>query len=177
MGDAHNHMGRIRSLKITFSLSVAPLYLLFKDHKGWTLETGKAPPSRPVVSAGSCQNDHLSEIILNVLEPIVKTWKGGLELESTGDMLAKINEINEKGVLIEDIDLESVDEELDEAERARKERYNNFDNNLPEGWKNLPDGWKNLPEGWKDGSNNHEQTRHVGKGGGDQEVPKAGNGQ
>ena len=142
MGDAHNHMGRIRSLKITLSLSVAPLYLLFKDHKGWTLETGKAPPSRPVVSAGSCQNDHLSEIILNVLEPIVKKWKGGMELESTGDMLAKINEINEKGVLIEDIDLESVDEELDEAERARKERYNNFDNNLPEGWKNLPDGWK-----------------------------------
>ena len=78
IGDAHNHYDRIRSLKLTMSLSVAPLYLLFKDHKGWSLETGTAPPSRPVVSAGSGQNDHLSEIISNILEPVVKTWKRGM---------------------------------------------------------------------------------------------------
>ena len=38
VGESHGHYERIRNLKITHSLSVAPLYLLFKDHKGWTLE-------------------------------------------------------------------------------------------------------------------------------------------
>ena len=59
-------------------LSVAPLYLLFKDHKGWQINTGTPPPSRPVVSAGSGQNDHLSEIISHILEPIVKMNPGGM---------------------------------------------------------------------------------------------------
>ena len=113
IGEAHKHRDRVRSLKITLSLSVAPLYLLFKDHKGWSLETGKPPPSRPVVSAGSGQNDHLSEIISNVLEPVVKTWSGGMEMESTGDMMALIEEINDQELEIEEIDLESVDRELE----------------------------------------------------------------
>ena len=34
IGEAHKHRDRVRSLKITLSLSVAPMYLLFKDHKG-----------------------------------------------------------------------------------------------------------------------------------------------
>ena len=72
VGESHGHYERIRNLKITHSLSIAPLYLLFKGHMGWTLETGKPPPSRPVVSAGSGQNDHLSEIISNILEPVIK---------------------------------------------------------------------------------------------------------
>ena len=41
---SHNHYERIRNLMLTHSLSVAPLYLLFKDHKGWTLDTGTPPP-------------------------------------------------------------------------------------------------------------------------------------
>ena len=77
IGEAHKHKDRVRSLKITLSLSIAPMFLLFKDHKGWSLETGKPLPSRPVVSAGSGQKDRLSEIISNLLEPVVKTWSGG----------------------------------------------------------------------------------------------------
>ena len=63
IGASHKHQDRVRSLKVTLSLSVAPMYLLFKDHKGWSLETGTPPPLRPVVSAGGGQNDHLSEIV------------------------------------------------------------------------------------------------------------------
>ena len=133
IGEAHKHIDRIRSLKLTLSLSVAPLYLLFKDHKGWSLETGTPPPSRPVVSAGGGQNDHLSEVISNLLEPVVKTWAGGMEKESTGDVLALVEEINEENIQLEEIDLASVDRELEEQEKAAEERYNNFD--IPEGWK------------------------------------------
>ena len=114
IGEAHKHRDRVRSLKITLSLSVAPMYLLFKDRKGWSLETGKPPPSRPVVSAGSGQNDHLSEIISNFLEPVVKTWCGGMEKESTGDMMALIDDINEQDIELEDIDLEGVDKEIED---------------------------------------------------------------
>jgi hypothetical protein len=87
IGDAHNHKDRVRSLKITPSLSMAPMYLLFKDHKGWFLETGTPPQTRPVV----------------------KTWSGGREKESTGDVLAMIDEINEQEIELEDVDLEKVD--------------------------------------------------------------------
>ena len=118
IGDAHNHKDRVRSLKITLSLSVAPMYLLFKDHKGWSLETGTPPPARPVVSAGSGQNDHLSEIVSHILEPVVKTWSGGMEKESTGDVLAMIDEINEEEIEIEDVDLEKVDKYLEDREKA-----------------------------------------------------------
>jgi hypothetical protein len=34
VGKNHDHFGRIRNLKLKHSLSIAPLYLLFKDHKG-----------------------------------------------------------------------------------------------------------------------------------------------
>ena len=60
IGQAHKHIDRIRSLKLTLRVSVAPMYLLFKDHKGWSLETGTPPPSRPVVSAGGGQNDKMT---------------------------------------------------------------------------------------------------------------------
>ena len=70
------------------------MYLLFKDHKGWTLDTGKTPPSRPVVSAGASQNDHLSEILSHILEPIVKMRPGGMEMTSTGDFIALVDGIN-----------------------------------------------------------------------------------
>ena len=116
------------------------MYLLFKDHKGWSLETGTPPPSRPVVSAGAGQNDHMSEIISNILEPIVKTWKGSMEMESTGDLVSIVNvDINEKKVVVEEeVDLELVDEHMKEKELEIDERYNNFDkydHDIPDGWK------------------------------------------
>ena len=85
------------------------------------------PPSRPVVSTRSGQNDHVSEIISNLLEPVVKTWKGGMEVESTGDMVSIVNDINEQNIELEDVDLEMVDRELENQEKAADDRYNNFD--------------------------------------------------
>ena len=127
VGKSHEHYERIRNLKITHSMSVAPLYLLFKDHKGWTLETGKPPPSRPVVSAGAGQNDHLSEIVSHILEPIVKMRPGGMEVTSTGDFIARVEGINKLSIPIEEIDLEEVDRELDNQARQAQERYDRWD--------------------------------------------------
>ena len=107
------HQARIRALKITHSLSVTPLYLLFKDHKRWATDTGTVAPTRPVVSAGSGQNNHMSELIAQSLEPVSNTWKGGMEVPSTGDFLDKVDNINDKDVVMEDID-----SEIDERARA-----------------------------------------------------------
>ena len=100
---------------------------------------GKPPPSRPVVSAGNSQNDHLSEIISNFPEPVVKTWCGGMEKESIGDMMALIDDINEQNIELEDIDLEGVDKDIEDQEKAADERYNNFE---AEQLRLDPDGWK-----------------------------------
>ena len=45
VGSDQKHQSRIRALRINHSLSIAPLYLLFKDHKGWSLDTGTAAPA------------------------------------------------------------------------------------------------------------------------------------
>ena len=112
----------------------------------------------------------MSEIISHVLEPVVKTMTGGLEQESSSDMMALMNEINDENHEIEDIDLESVDEELEDQERRAEERYNNFD--LPTGWKPQtenphPEDWKSqsdfpLPEGWKAGDTSTSVTATCG---------------
>ena len=69
----------------------------------------------------------MSEVISNLLEPVGKTWNGGMEMESTGDMLSIVNEINEQGLELEDVDLEKVDKEIADQEKAVDERYNTFD--------------------------------------------------
>ena len=122
VGQHHDHYQRIRNIKITQSLSVAPLYILFKDHKGWTIETGKPPPAGPVVSAGAGQNDHLSEMISQILEPVVKMRPGGMEVTSTGDFISRVNKINEEELELEEIDLEQVDKHLNKLKgRHRKD--------------------------------------------------------
>ena len=130
VGANQKHHSRIRALRITHSLSVAPLYLLFKDHKGWTLDTGTAAPTRPVVSAGSGQNDHLSELISQALEPVANTWKGGMEVPSTGAFLDKINTINDQGLGFEEVDLEEIDNAMERQELEAQKRYDNFEREI-----------------------------------------------
>ena len=73
---------------------VAPLYLLIKDHKGWSYsEENQAPPSRPVCSGNSGYNRHLSEVVSLVLEPLGHAV-GGCDVDSTGDLLAEIDKLN-----------------------------------------------------------------------------------
>ena len=66
------------------------MYLLFKDHKLWTVEMGGAPPTRPVCSAGSGQNDHMSENVSLLLEPVANTKETGMEVTSTPNMVSVI---------------------------------------------------------------------------------------
>ena len=122
-GASWNHQARIRSTKLTHSLSVAPLYLLYKDHKGWVVSMGGSPPTRPVASAGGGQIDHLSETVSTVLEPVAGEWSGGLESNSTPDFVSRIVNLNKKNIKVEDIDMELVERGLDEELAVREEEF------------------------------------------------------
>ena len=53
-----------------------------------------------------------------------------MEVQRTGDLVAKVNAINEMEIRLEDIDLEKVDKEIEDEERPADERYNNFDSGM-----------------------------------------------
>ena len=72
---------------------VSPLYLLIKDHKGWSPEDGTPPPSRPICSGRAGFNRHISEILSMVLEPLGHAL-GGYDIDSTGGLLSKVGELN-----------------------------------------------------------------------------------
>ena len=92
--------------------------------------------------AGSGQNDHLSEIISHILEPIVKMRPNGMEVTSTGDFVSRIDGIKKMTIPIEDINLgeiddkmeaeilKEIDEHIDTQERNAQEVYDNFDNEM-----------------------------------------------
>ena len=119
VGADWKHQARIRATKITWSLSIAPLYLLYKDHKGWTVVTGGPPPTRPVASAGGGQNDNMSETVNLILEPVANTCTGGMETKSTPGFVSKIVKMNEKARELEEIDLEEIDKALDEEAKMK----------------------------------------------------------
>ena len=75
-------------------LSVCPITLLFKDHKGWDNSQGSVPPTRHVAGGHVGLNMNLSEIVSDVIEPLVGTMEGGFEVISTEDMLARIEWVN-----------------------------------------------------------------------------------
>ena len=119
VGATWSHEDRIRATKITHSLSVAPMYILYKDHKGWTVVTGGPPPTRPVASAGGGQNDNMSETVSLILEPVANTCTGGMETKSTPGFVSKIVKMNEKARELEEIDLEEIDKALDEEAKMK----------------------------------------------------------
>jgi hypothetical protein len=122
VGEEWNHQARLRATKLTYSLSVAPLYLLYKDHKGWSLAVGGAPPSRPVASSGGGQNDHMSESVSQILEPVANTYTGGMEVNSTPDFVSVIVSLNGKDLVCENLDLEEIDRELNNELEAEAEK-------------------------------------------------------
>ena len=87
-------MERVRESMINQSLSLCPMYLLFKDHKGWSCEMGTAPPTRPIASGNAGMNMHLSELISGLVEPVVDQYVGGNEVISTEDFTAGLVELN-----------------------------------------------------------------------------------
>ena len=90
IGKAWNHQDRIRETMLGKGLSVCPVSLLLKDHKGWSPSSGTVPPTRHVAGGHVGMNFHLSEINSDILEPLVENFKGGKEAISTEDMLAKV---------------------------------------------------------------------------------------
>jgi len=50
LGSCWGHEERIGNNMTDKGEVVAPLYLLVKDHKGWSVSDGSPPPSRPVCS-------------------------------------------------------------------------------------------------------------------------------
>ena len=69
--------------------------LLIKDHKSWSETSGKEVPSRPVVSGNKGVNTHLSELVSEVLEPLILELRGG-EVSSTEEALNLIESLNKK---------------------------------------------------------------------------------
>ena len=90
-----DHQQRLRESMLNNSISVCPLWLLYKCHKGWTMETGKVPPTRPVAGGNAGMNFPLSEVVSWVLEPLASTMEGG-ELVSGEDLKSNLDKLNVK---------------------------------------------------------------------------------
>ena len=93
-GSNWNHQDRMGRNIIDKGEQVCPMVLLIKDHKAWSPESNSPPPSRPVISGNCGLNCHLSELISHVLEPITRESPGP-EIDSTTEMLSKIDMFNE----------------------------------------------------------------------------------
>ena len=94
LGNVWNQTDRVRETMINKNLVLCPMYLLYKDHKGWEMKMETVPPTRPVASGNQGMNLHLSEIISETLEPVVDSYRGGFEVISTEDLIAKLSELN-----------------------------------------------------------------------------------
>ena len=95
IGRTWEHTHRIRESMLGETMATCPLSLLYKDHKGWASHMGTCPPTRPVVSGNMGMNIHLSEVVSDLIEPLVDKYMGGRESISTEDMIAKFMGLNE----------------------------------------------------------------------------------
>ena len=96
LGQGWNQVRRVRETMLTGSQAICPLYLTFKDHKGWSAESGKPPPTRPIAGGNVGLNLSLSEVISEVCEALVIHAEESKEVISTEDMIARIKELNER---------------------------------------------------------------------------------
>ena len=108
-GENTNNHQRIKDNMLNENCEVAPLYTLRKDHKkegiDYTSEV-TGPPTRPICGAESCYNGKMSYLLSTILAPIVE--ESETNCRSTEEMLAEINEVNEK-VIEEDVVMGSAD--------------------------------------------------------------------
>ena len=78
----------------TESEIVPPLSINPKDHK--KLQENGDPKSRPVCDGSSCQNCRLSNIVCEILTPLVKGASGSEEIESTEELLSMVQRVNKE---------------------------------------------------------------------------------
>ena len=89
------HEDRFNINMVDKSEVVAPLYLLVKDHKNWSVDSTDQPPSRPLCSGIQGFNRHLSEMLSIILEPLSHATQGN-DIDSTSGLLEKICELNSR---------------------------------------------------------------------------------
>ena len=94
IGNDWNHGSRVRETMMGESLEVCPVHLLYKDHKGWSRDKGGIPPTRHVAGGNRGMNLHMSEMVSDILEPMVGRVTGGREIISTEDGLANMEDIS-----------------------------------------------------------------------------------
>ena len=94
-GSFWGHEERIKTSSADLGAQAAPLRLLLKDHKPYDMNSNDPIPSRPVVNGRAGYNCHLSELLSLVLGPVAKESNGN-EINSTGDLLSRIESLNKK---------------------------------------------------------------------------------
>ena len=77
IGGYWKHGQRVRETTMGEGLSICPMSLLYKDHKGWSPGGGSVPPTRPVVGGHRGINMHLSELVSDIIDPVVCNYAGG----------------------------------------------------------------------------------------------------
>ena len=176
------HQQRLRESMIHEGISVCPLWLLYKCHKGWTSDSGKVPPTRPVAGGNAGMNFPLSELVSWVLEPLASAMEGSSELVSGEDLKSNIDQLNvsnknwvpEASITTSVIDMEGAVESEDipklcECDQGKCELYEEeeddnqdktSDENIPAGWKegSVPTSNDNVPAGWKQENGNSDEN-------------------
>ena len=130
VGDNWNHRDRMIKNVTENGEQTCPMVCLIKDHKGWSYsESTPVPPSRPVIGGNVGINRGLSELLSLLIEPVT-SMLGGDAIESTGDMLSKIDEINKSDELREAFIKERKLEDLNHMNNTRREEIpgNCFEN-------------------------------------------------
>ena len=84
IGSNWNHQSRVRESLLQHSCAVPAMSLLIKDHKG--LGDDGMPSTRPVVSACQGMNTPLSDVLSEVLEPIVRDLSENAAVLSSENM-------------------------------------------------------------------------------------------
>ena len=78
-----------------------PMSCLIKDHKDWQFsEETPVLPSRPIIAGNVGINRCLSEILFLIIEPITGGARAD-SIDSTGDILKKINDLNNSGQILQ----------------------------------------------------------------------------
>ena len=79
IGAYWDHGYRVRETMMGNNQALCPLSLLYKDHKGWSPSKGTVPSTRPVAGGHLGINLHISEIVSDLLDPVVAQYEGGRE--------------------------------------------------------------------------------------------------
>ena len=95
VGEYWGHVDRVRETMLGNDMTVCPISLLYKDHKDWVNGGDGVPPTRHVAGGHVGLNLYISELVSDILEPMVSTLKDGEEVISTEDLLARVDRLNE----------------------------------------------------------------------------------